>query len=184
MSLGLPLYRAKLHDACAREGVLLDAVVQAPDGAPVVGAVLLWALAGIESDYGRLHEYVRHEPGYMPGGTYYRRSPTQRALWKRYGILAASSFGPFQILLPVAVEMGYEGPPIGLWEPIVAAKPVSALIRRRFVERHGARTVRDIFDAYNSGNHFDSLKPESYIRKGLAAYTRTLATWPMVVEMS
>lgn len=176
---GLPIYRAKLHRACVQHGVSLDGCVAAPHG-PVNGAVLLWALAGIESDYGRLSDFARHETAYMPGGTYYRHSTQLRALWERYGVLAACSLGPFQIMLPTAVEMGYDGPPHGLLEPFTAAEIAARLILKRHVRQRGAKLLAEVFDAYNSGTHRDAIVPEKYIKKGLAAYRTAVATWPVV----
>ncbi|MBK9497051.1 MAG: hypothetical protein IPO08_21570 [Xanthomonadales bacterium] len=145
-------------------------------GRLVDGVRLLWALAGIESDYGRLAEFARHEPAYMPRGRYYTQSIEQRQAWARWGITAACSFGAWQVMAATAREMGYDGPPHGLIDHETCCRVATALITRRFVIAHGVTTLRDVFDAYNSGNARDGVVPSAYITKGLAAYGLELPT--------
>jgi hypothetical protein len=63
----------------------------------VNGAQLLWAIAGVESTWGR-NTTPRHEPAFDVGGIYGNHAPMP-ALLKLFGKLGASSFGPWQIML-------------------------------------------------------------------------------------
>src|SRR5271165_3830646 len=63
----------------------------------VVGAQLLWAMAGNESSFGA-DCTPRHEPAFDIGGPYAGHAPMPDLLAK-WGSLGASSFGPCQILL-------------------------------------------------------------------------------------
>lgn len=169
----LPPHQRPVLQACYREGGQILGLVD-DAGHAVDGVRLLWALAGIESDYGRLAEYARHEPAYMPGGRYYQQAFALRQAWARWGVLAACSFGAFQIMHATARELGYDGPPHGLIDHETCARWARTLIVRRFIDGHGATTLRSIFDAYNSGTHRDGVVPADYIRKGLAAYGQPL----------
>lgn len=173
MPMTLSPTQRQVLQACHREGGLIRGLVDDAGGL-VDGRRLLWAIAGNESDYGRLAEYARHEPAYMPGGRYYQQALAQRQAWARWGVLAACSFGPFQVLHATARELGFDGAPAQLAEPLTCAEWARRLIVRRFIEAHGAATLRQIFDAYNSGNHADRVVPADYITKGLAAYARAL----------
>ena len=165
--------RRRVLQACYREGGQITGLVD-DAGHAVDGVRLLWALAGIESDFGRLGEYARHEPAYMPGGRYYQQAFAQRQAWMRWGVLAACSFGPFQLMHATARELGFDLAPWDLVNPFTCAEWARRLIVRRFIEAHGVKTLRAIFDSYNSGNARDAHVPADYIRKGLAAYAAEL----------
>lgn len=169
----LPPHQRPVLQACYREGGQIPGLAD-DAGHAVDGVRLLWALAGIESDYGRLTEYARHEPAYMPGGRYYQQAFAQRQAWARWGVAAACSWGPFQILHATARELSFDGAPWQLADPMPCAEWARRLIVRRFMGAHGATTLRQVFDAYNSGNHADRVVPADYIRKGLAAYDQPL----------
>ncbi len=166
-------YQRPVLQACYREGGQILGLVD-DAGRAVDGVRLLWAIAGIESDYGRLADYARHEPAYMPGGRYYQQAFAQRQAWARWGVLAACSFGPFQIMHATARELGFDGSPALLMEPQTCAEWARRLIVRRFIESHGATTLRHVLDSYNSGTYRDANVPADYIRKGLAAYAAEL----------
>ena len=137
---------------------------------PVDYPLLLWTLSGLESSHGRDRLFVRHEPGYMPGGRYY-----QADKWKVYGVLASSSFGSFQLMYQVATELGFAGHPIELQDDMTCAAWAATLIEQRIVKRQGAKTLRDVLDAYNSGSHRDGLVPAAYIKNGILLYEEG---WP------
>lgn len=60
----------------------------------------------------------RYEPGFEQ--RYLRGKPQWESLAKQYGWKAvSSSYGPHQIMYPVAVELGYEGSPKDLADPVV-----------------------------------------------------------------
>jgi hypothetical protein len=44
------------------------------------------------------------------------------------------------------------------------------LIVDRFQKRFGAKTLKDVLDAYNSGNHKDKNIPQDYVSKGISFY--------------
>lgn len=159
---------ASVLEACKKFGMTLDGCVT-HNGAPVEGARMLWAIAGNESNWGALREYVREEKAYMPGGVYYRGSKAVRLEHQRYGVLASSSYGSFQLMYITATELGYRDHPILLQNDLICAKWATDLILKRFV-KNGAKTLADVLDSYNSGNHKDNIIPEEYIRKAVGFY--------------
>lgn len=160
--------QSQLVTVCSEYGKDIQGLIH--DGAPVPGNRLLLTIAGLESNFGIQREFVRYEKGYAPGGKYFNDSPDLRALYRRWGALACSSFGTFQIMFPTARELGYTGHPIELQQDTTSAFWVNKLINRRFIQRLQAKTLRDILDAYNSGNHVDRYIPSAYIAKGFDIY--------------
>lgn len=165
---------SSLRQAAAVSGPFLDSLVTGPDGEPINGTRLLLAIAGNESSFGARREFVRPEAAYAPGGHYYQTAAAVRALWTRWGVLAASSFGSWQVMFVTATELGFTGHPLLLQRDDVTAPLVEHLIRDRFIGREGAKTIRDVLDAYNSGNPTDRIVPTTYIADGVAHY-RALA---------
>lgn len=154
-----------LRETCRMFGDRLPPLTH--DEQPVDGARLLWAIAGVESSYGAQREFARIEPAYQPGGSMYRGSENVRALWHRYGALAACSYGTWQMMAATAAELGFSGHP---WE--LQADEMLAPLVAAYLWRSKARTLREALDAYNSGSCRDRLIPEAYVRSGLAAYLR------------
>jgi hypothetical protein len=154
-----------LRDTCLAAAPLLTVPLAPFEGEPVDTARLLWALAGIESTYGRDREYCRIEPAYQPTGDVYRKSQALRDLWRRYGALAACSLGTWQMMAITARELGHSGHPIEL-----QADAALVYLVVRYLERARPATLPDVFDAYNSGSCRDRIIPDAYIRSGLAAY--------------
>lgn len=123
---------------------------------------LLKAIAKKESSYGR-NRTPRFEPAYYTGGRYC--TPDQAAQIALYGKEAAKSFGAWQILFPVARELGYRGTPQGLNEDVEGIRWVVHYINSRAIARDRAASVSQIADAYNSGNARDKIIPVDYIAK-------------------
>lgn len=158
-----------LWAACREHGVRLNGLLQ-HDGASVDGASLLYAISGCESTFGQRAEFVKHEPGYLPGGLYFKRSQALRTAYYTYGVLAASSFGAFQLMFIAAAEMGFAGHPVELQQHAICAKYAADLIRKRFIYGQGCKTLAQVLDAYNSGNAKDANVPTEYVAKGIAFY--------------
>jgi hypothetical protein len=156
-----------LREVCEKYGPSIRGLMY--QGRAVDGSLLLWAIAGCESAFGRQREFVRAEPAYMPGGRYHR-APHLRGMYQHWGVLAASSFGSFQILFVAAAELGYSGHPIDLQKDETCGMWATELIKRRFIVGQGAKTLRDVLDAYNSGTYKDAGVPESYIEKAERYY--------------
>ena len=129
---------------------------------------LIGSIAEVESKFG-LYNLPKHERAFDLGGKYENLSR-----WKRWGAWAACSYSSFQIMYPVACEVGYDEdpwdrPPSDLWDDHVAIHWVLTYIRERILEQ-GVSTIKDFADAYNSGTHKDRLIPEDYIFKFTKAY--------------
>lgn len=169
----IPDFTQSVIDACKEFGPQLNGCVT-HDGQPVDGVRLLWAIAGNESSFGQQREFVKYEPGYLPSGYYYRNSIDIKGQFRRWGVLASSSFGSFQIMYQTAREVGYKDHPILLQNDKICAQWATTLILKRFVKAQHAETLRDIFDAYNSGNSHDSIVPQEYIDKAIQTYERGL----------
>lgn len=162
-----------LRALCRTVGPTLPLRLDPFEGAEVDAACLLWALAGVESSYGRDRLVARIEPSYQPRGVMYVRSPLVRARWAEYGALAACSWGTWQMMAPTAWELGFTGDPWRLVENEVLAPLVV-----RYVASRQPRTLPQVFDAYNSGSCRDRIVPEAYIHRGLAAYRAGWAAGP------
>jgi hypothetical protein len=162
--------RATLRAVCDRAGAGLTGLITHKD-VPVDGGRLLYAIAGRESIFGRLREFVRAEPAYQPKGKYFNAQV--RAAWDRYGILVSSSYGSFQVLYVVAAELGFNDHPIKLQDDEVCAYWAARLIRQRFIHGQGAKTLRDVADAYNSGG-IGGFVPSAYIEAVTAFYEEAL----------
>lgn len=158
----------QLINVCMYNGETIKGLTH--NGQKVHGGRLLLAIAGCESTFGRDRLHVRMEPGYAPDGHYYKSSKTVRDRWRTYGVLAASSYGSFQLMYIVAEELGFLGHPIDLQKDEICAYWATQLITRRFIARHGATQLSQVFDAYNSGNHKDHLFPAKYVKKAIELY--------------
>jgi hypothetical protein len=122
---------------------------------------LLRAIADVESSYGR-NSNPRHEPAYCRGGKYFDKLDTEL-----YGCAAHCSYGPWQIMYPVARELGFTGAPEELANPETNCLYAVRYLNARASE---AKTVEDIARCYNGGNINAKAVPQSYIDKLTAAY--------------
>ena len=134
------------------------------------GANVLWVIAGLESTWGVRATHSRPEPGYGPKGIYFRAS-----LWDQWGALAGCSVGAWQVMYPVAVELGCHDAPWRLIEDhLIGGYWATEYLLKRALGR-GAATLTEVLDAYNSGTHRDSHVPHAYIALGLSIlHTRPL----------
>lgn len=149
--------------------ILCDELAVGLDTPPALsGTKLLRAIAQVESS-GGAQNIPRFERAYSVGGHYFRRAQHVRDAWGQYGDLAACSYGPWQILYIVALELGYNGAPWQLTDPPESGPMVVKLLNRRIFGK-GARTLAEVGDAYNSGSFADQMVPEEYIEKLEAAY--------------
>lgn len=130
-----------------------------PEG--IDAEALLWAVYRCEK-YDKHNRVPRYEKAYAPEGAYFNDAVEK--LYKKWGVFASCSYSNFQILFVVAVELGYEGPPLALDHDSVALPYVVRYIYRRCVHT-GAKTVEEIADAYNSGTHLDDNVPAAYIKR-------------------
>lgn len=150
----------KLDKICEVHGLFLDKLAPWMDG-----EICLKALATVESSYG-IYNIPRHEKAYDLGGIY---SKSYKPLLIKYGAMAACSWSSFQIMYPVAYELGFQGDPIELQNDELAIMWVMEYIRKRILDK-GCSRLQDFADAYNSGTFRDKLIPEDYITKFMKAY--------------
>ena len=126
---------------------------------------LLVALAEVESSFA-YHSRPRHERAYDRGGKYFNVD-----LNRLYGSFAACSVSSFQIMYPVAVELGLPTS-VAPWElhrDCVAMPWVLAYIDKRILSR-GWNTLETFADAYNTGDASDENVPTKYVEKFVRAY--------------
>ena len=127
---------------------------------------LLWAIGGVESSHGTFFG-PRHENAYCRGGRYF-----SRVLTRKHNCMAHCSYGPWQIMFANAVAIKKPITPELMLDPLHAL-PITVGWMRRVVGR-GARNVRDIADAWNSGSHRDKFIPVAYIKKVEALYKKRI----------
>lgn len=141
------------------------ALVLAPEVSFANPLLLLGSLAEVESEFGK-YNVPKHEASFDLGGRY-----ANRTLWAMHGSMAACSWSSFQLMFPVAVEMGFNParPPWELSDDEVAIHFVVAYIQRRIL-RPGASSVEEFADAYNSGSFKDRFVPTDYVDRFRAAY--------------
>lgn len=138
---------------------------------------------GVHLDPGTHRIASRFEPSYAPGGKYHNVGQ-----WDRWGIPAASSHGPMQLMYATAILEGYaeDTDPLddaeGLHRPDVGIRlgvlHVGRLLDRLLAYRDTEAGRRDqrqelelVLDAYNSGS-FAGFRPVEYVRRGSKEYGR------------
>lgn len=116
---------------------------------------VLWALGGVESSFGKFAHQPRFEKAYARGGRYFS-APLDAA----YGDAAAMSYGPWQVMYPNAhrITNGFVAPD-DMRGMTFAAQMATVLWLDSAVLDKGARTMREIADAWNTGSHRDSILP-------------------------
>lgn len=162
------MIHSELVAVCNEVGKFITTITH--NSLPVPGGRLMLTIAGLESDFGNKREFVRAEKVYAPGGRYYNQSLEIRQDFRRWGWLACSSFGTFQIMHPTAKELGFDDHPIRLQEDTICGYWAGQLIQKRFIAHQGAKTLSDVLDAYNTGGYKDINIPAQYIAKGLIIY--------------
>lgn len=135
---------SKILELCNEFG----ADLKLPSG--LSGARLLWGLAGCESSFGR-DCTPRHERAFDKGGYFYVHSGEDRQLVQKYGKLAASSYGPWQIMLINAPGCS---PDELLSDPRLCAHMSVRFIDSFVVGFRRAKTLEQIAETYNSGNFY------------------------------
>ncbi len=139
------------------------------------GAALLYALFRNEH-YNRTNDEPRYEPTYDLGGRWC--PPAQAARVAKWGQAACCSYSNWQIMFPVACELGYKGSPAALDDDDTALPWVVRLLNRRLVplcrKNDGIVTVAEVADAYNTGNPRDSLHNFDYETRAVQHYAEGL----------
>jgi hypothetical protein len=112
---------------------------------------------------GGINSKPRFEPGFLER---YRNTDIMQYLISKYGEKnAASSFGPYQIMLLKSHEMGFPFSPEELSDPanneMVAKKIVESYIAKKL-------DLKNIFKRYNGGGE----KAERYAEKAMAHYNK------------
>lgn len=116
---------------------------------------VLWALGGVESSFGKFAHQPRFEKAFARGGRYFDKD-----LDAKFGDASAMSYGPWQVMFVNAYRVtgGFVAPD-ELRGMTHAAQVATVLWLDNAVLDRGARTIREIADAWNTGSHRDSILP-------------------------
>lgn len=120
------------------------------------GEAYLAATAQVESGFGK-YAVPKYEKAYDLGGRY-----AHVGYWQKYGSHYACSYSSFQIMYPVACELGFMGSPYELSDDHTAILWVLELFKKRGV-RQNLSSVDEMADFYNSGSARDTMIPTKYI---------------------
>ena len=155
-------------DLCRIWGPLLNLKDDEPNGAACLYTLFL------KERYNQHNPGPRREPAYATGGRY-----ANQELLARYGDAAACSYSNWQIMFPVARELGYLGRPADLDDDATAIQWVVKLIQKRIEPQarrnDGRLTLAELADAYNSGNCRDANVPHEYIAQAERYYVEALS---------
>jgi transposase InsO family protein len=155
----------EMKQLCRTFGRELRLLPGEPEGAPLLFALFLG------EHYNPANPNPRIEKAYCPGGRYFNAE-----LWGKFGEDSAKSFSNWQIMFPVAWELGFRGVPADLDNDTIAVRWVVELLNQRILrlsrKDDGVATLREILDAYNSGNPHDANVPEQYIERGEQNYAK------------
>jgi hypothetical protein len=125
------------------------------------GTHFMWAESGAESTFGD-DCTPRHEVAYDKGGYYYLHSQEDEELVEKYGSLAASSFGPWQMLLINAPGCSPEDLDDN---PEKCAQAFASFVNRFVIGFRRAQTLEQMAQTYNSGNFYPN-PPAGVLRYG------------------
>lgn len=146
--------RLQIADACRAYGSQITGL---PEG--VDGVQLLWAMSGNESSFGA-NCTPRHEPAYDLGGFIYEANTPDaqrlRNLVEEFGSLAASSFGPWQIMF-INCPPNYIPSDM---DDLDKAAVATVLFLNRQLNRFKPSTLRSIGAIWNGGNPGALKRPE------------------------
>lgn len=158
---------------CKKYGPLLHV----PHG--VNGVALMAAIAIEESSFGNNCK-PRYERSYDRGGANDRNEQT--ALLDEYGMAAAYSYGPWQIM-PCNAASNIS--PAELYSnPETCAMAFVTYMNRRILGHLGATTVQQIAESYNGG-HFRGTLPDGVLRyaeKVVGYYTNAATKFSAELE--
>jgi hypothetical protein len=138
-------------------------------------------IAMLESNGGR-NNMPRQEASFFDGGKY--ANPETLGRWARSNThlanesiraLSSCSWGPWQVMYPVAVELGYKAPPWALWRPESSLLMAIIYLNKRTIpeiplDTTAERALEMLLDGYNSGSARDDYVPAEYIKRGKAYY--------------
>lgn len=130
---------------------------------------VLWAIGGKETSFGD-NIVPRHENGYCFSSPAYKADARLREMTKVDGCAAHSSYGPWQILYYNALITDKS---IALTQLLYDANVCARVTVDRLnhvIQAQGLVTLREIADAWNSGNGKDRNIPEEYIKAVEANY--------------
>jgi hypothetical protein len=140
--------QAQVQAACRQYGPGVNAGKLVDGyGYPLDGVKLLWALSGEESSFGA-NCGPRLEPSYWDGEN--SKSGLQTELNKQYGMAAAKSYGPWQIMY---VNCYLLGTPQQIDEDInLGAQAGVEFINSYIILDKKALNLQQVARVYNSGN--------------------------------
>jgi hypothetical protein len=145
--------RQEITRICREFGPLIEGL---PDD--IDGAQLLWAIAGNESSFG-INSRSVYEPAYGPNGRYHVQKN-----WERFGKLAASSLGPWQLMF-VNCPPGYTPDDMIDLQKAAAA---TVWFMNNQLRRFKPTTLASIGAIWNGGN------PHAHKRADVTEYIKKL----------
>lgn len=131
-----------------------------PEG--VDGIRLLWAFAARESSFGR-RCIPLHEQAYCYGGKYYGKDQALRDMTESFGCHAHCSYGPWQVLFYNAIRQNRNIEPYRLTVDSGTCASITVAEFNRILDVQKPPGVREIADAWNSGNWRDDIHPIEYM---------------------
>lgn len=133
---------------------------------------LLWALNMMEAS-GSEKAKKRFEPNFY--NKYLKGKKEWMEHEKKFGREAiSSSYGPWQIMYPTAVSLGYKGSPDALAKPEVSLPLVQKYVAK--LNRKFDGDLEKVFSAYNAGEGGVGSNPD-YVRKAMDSYKRAPSYW-------
>ena len=133
---------------------------------------ILWALNMVEAS-GKPKAKSRFEPNFY--NKYLKGKKNWMEMEKKFGREAiSSSYGPWQIMFPTAVEMGYKGRPEDLHDPKVSLPYVQKYLTK-IQDKHGS-DPKKVLSAYNAGIGGVGSNPD-YTEKAFRFYQQAPSYW-------
>ena len=140
--------QAQVQEACKKFGPAIHAYSLVDGyGYPLSGIKLLWAISGQESSFGA-NCGPRLEPAYWDGA--YSETGLQQELNRQYGIAAAKSYGPWQVMYQNCYRLGTPGEIDA--DINLGAQAAVDFLNDYVIGSQKAVSLQQIARVYNSGN--------------------------------
>ena len=130
--------------------------------AGVDGAQMLWAFAGREISFG-IRCVPLHEGAYCYNGKYYCADKLLKDLTDSWGCWSHASYGPWQILFYNVYRLDHTIDPIRLMTDPASCAVVTVAEFNRIIDSQNPPGLREIADAWNSGDWRDDIRPSEYM---------------------